>query len=140
VKFPATHAIHAIHGLPRQFEIKLEDILEVEKTGELLEIGTTLAGRKYIQEKTGLPIELINNWIEQADLLQLPGMTGKIAWLLIEAGIKTLMEIQKIDDYFVHEKLIRINETYNFSIKMPNRELLCQWQEIAKKATIILDM
>lgn len=140
VKFPATHAIHAIYGLPRQFEIKLEDILGAEKTDELLEIGATLAGRKYMQEKTGLPIELINNWIEQADLLQLPGMTGEIAWLLIEAGTKTLMEMRKIDDYVVHEKLARINETYNLSTKLPGRELLRQWQETAKKATIIFDM
>jgi hypothetical protein len=79
-------------------------------------------------------------WIEQADLLQLPGMTGEIAWLLIEAGTKTLMEMRKIDDYVVHEKLARINETYNLSTKLPGRELLRQWQETAKKATIIFDM
>jgi tetratricopeptide (TPR) repeat protein len=136
---PISHKIEVIYGLPRQFEIKLEDIIGTEKTDELFEIGASVAGRQYIHEKTGIPLDLIKNWIGQADLLQLPKMSSRLAWLLINIGVISIKEMRKIDDYIILRKLEKTNDEYKLIDGLPDRKILMQWKEIANRLPAIFE-
>lgn len=64
----------------------------VETVEQLLEAGKSAAGRKELEEKTGIPGKSILTWVNHADLFRIKGVGPQFAELLEAAGVDTVKE------------------------------------------------
>jgi predicted flap endonuclease-1-like 5' DNA nuclease len=66
------------------------------KTAEaLLEAGCKAKAREEIAAKAGIPVKLILEWVNLADLMRIEGVGEEYSDLLEEAGVDTIAELAK---------------------------------------------
>ena len=56
---------------------------------QLLELGSTSAGRMRLADETGLDDTTIKQWVHQADLMRVKGIGPELAHLLCQVGVFT---------------------------------------------------
>ena len=57
----------------------------------------TKAQRKSVAEQVGTDEKLVYSWVKQVNLWQLNGMTADMAYLLVQAGVRDVEDLAKID-------------------------------------------
>ena len=73
--------IQDIEGIGPAFSEKLE-AAGINTVEALLEQGASAAGRKAIEEKTGISGDHILTWVNHADLFRIKGVAGQFSELL----------------------------------------------------------
>ncbi len=56
---------------------------------QMLELGSTSAGRMRLADETGLDDATIKQWVHQADLMRVKGIGPELAHLLCQVGVFT---------------------------------------------------
>ena len=83
---------------------------------QLLEKGKTPAGRKALEESTGISGKLILTWVNHADLFRVNGIGPQFSELLEAAGVDTVKEFRnrvpanlqpKLEEVNAEKKLVR---------------------------------
>lgn len=64
----------------------------IETVEQLLEAGKSAAGRKELEEKTGISGKSILTWVNHADLFRIKGVGPQFAELLEASGVDTVKE------------------------------------------------
>lgn len=83
-----------IHGLgpTHQSQLASAQILDHHN---LLKFCRTRKGRRTLSEKTGLAEESLERWTVQAELMRIPGLGPKEAFLLEGLGIRSFDELKR---------------------------------------------
>lgn len=90
---------------------KMRDLLHglnIRNVSALRSEGKDAAARESLKEKIRqkqsqvkdrqkIGIQLINMWIRQVDLWRVPGMTADWAWLIAQAGVRSVEDLAKCD-------------------------------------------
>ena len=84
--------IEDIEGIGASYGAKLK-AAGVTSVEALLKIGASPAGRKQLEEKTGIKHELILEWVNHADLFRIKGVGSEYSDLLEESGVDTVAEL-----------------------------------------------
>jgi predicted flap endonuclease-1-like 5' DNA nuclease len=120
-----------IEGIGESYAEKLitAGISSVES---LLEKGASAAGRKKIEEQTGISHTLILRWVNHADLFRIEGVAGEYAELLEASGVDSVPELAQRKAENLFAKMAEVNETKKLVRKIPAESQVAKWVAQAK--------
>jgi predicted flap endonuclease-1-like 5' DNA nuclease len=121
-----------VEGIGKVYSQKLKDV-GINTTEELLDKGSTPAGRKKIEEKSGISGKLILEWVNLADLFRIKGVGEEYADLLEEAGVDTVVELGGRNPANLYAKLVEVNSAKNLVRQLPSESQVADWVAQAKK-------
>jgi predicted flap endonuclease-1-like 5' DNA nuclease len=126
-----------VEGIGEIYAQKLKDA-GIATTEALLETGATPAGRKELEETTGISGKLLLKWINRADLFRIKGVGEEYADLLEVAGVDTVPELAQRNPGNLAQKLVEINEEKNLVRRTPTPDQVKDWVEQAKQLPRVL--
>lgn len=91
----------------------------ITKVSQLLDKCATPAGRKALEEETGITDKLILKWTNHADLFRINGIGPQFAELLEAAGVDTVKELKHRVAENLQKKLEEVNAEKNLCNRVP---------------------
>lgn len=125
-----TKLIH-IEGVGEAYLGKLS-AAGVTTVESLLKQGSTPAGRKDLEKKTGIRHDLILEWVNHADLFRIQGIGEEFSDLLEEAGVDTVAELAQRNPANLHATLVNCNGEKKLVRRLPSEKQVAAWVEQAK--------
>jgi len=107
-----------VEGIGDIYAKKLKDA-GIDTVDELLEKCAKPAGRKALEEQTGISGKLILTWTHHADLMRINGVGPQFSELLEAAGVDTVKELKHRVAANLHAKLVETNEEKNLVNRVP---------------------
>ena len=97
------------------------------------EVGSSAKVREELAAKTGIPVKLILEWVNLADLMRIKGVGEEYSDLLEEAGVDTVAELanRKADNLLA--KILETNAKEKLVRRPPTMKQVQSWVEQAKK-------
>ena len=120
-----------VEGIGEAYAEKLT-VAGITTTGDLLEKGSTPAGRKEIAEQTGISGTLVLKWVNRVDLFRVKGIGEEYSDLLEAAGVDTVPELAQRNAANLYEKLVEVNAAKKLVRQLPGRAQVESWVEQAK--------
>lgn len=121
-----------IEGVGETFAGKLAEA-GVHTTDELLDKGSTPAGRKSIAEAAGLSDKQVLGWVNRVDLFRVKGVGSEYADLLEAAGVDTVPELAQRNPENLATKMTELNAEKKLVRALPTQDHVSDWIEQAKK-------
>lgn len=125
--------LEVIEGIGVVYARSLREKAGIGTVEGLLEAGATPAGRKALEEKTGIGHKLILEWVNLADLMRIKGISEEYSDLLEEAGVDTVKELRNRVPEHIHQKMAEVNEEKRLVRRVPSLSEVESWVEQAKK-------
>ena len=123
--------IQDIEGIGPAFGEKLE-AAGIKTVEALLEQGASAAGRKAIEDKTGIDGGKILTWVNHADLFRIKGVAGQFSELLEASGVDTVPELAQRNAANLTAKMGEVNTEKNLANRAPSESEVEKWIEEAK--------
>lgn len=120
-----------IEGIGPVYAQKLE-AAGVGSVEALLQQGANPAGRKKIEDATGISGALILRWVNHADLWRVDGVSEEYSDLLEAAGVDTVVELSKRVPANLLAKMTGVNAATNKVRRLPSIAQVTSWVEHAK--------
>ncbi|MCL2141291.1 MAG: DUF4332 domain-containing protein [Methanimicrococcus sp.] len=76
----------------------------------LLTKGRTQAQRYTLAKDLGKDVSVVNSWVKQADLWRVDGMTPETACLLVQVGVRHVVDLAKVDAEIAYPIMQRLGE------------------------------
>lgn len=124
-------ALLKIEGIGPAYAEKLQKA-GVKSVEALLAHGATPAGRKSLEEVTGIKHSQILEWVNHADLFRVIGVGEEYSDLLEEAGVDTVVELSKRNPANLHAALVEANNEKKLVRRLPTPSQVVAWVECAK--------
>jgi predicted flap endonuclease-1-like 5' DNA nuclease len=121
-----------VEGIGPKFATKLQKA-GIRSTDALLKNGATVAGRKALEEKSGIGHALLLEWVNLVDLYRIKGIGSEYSDLLEEAGVDTVVELAKRKAENLVEKMAEVNTKKKLVRQLPGLKLVTNWIDQAKK-------
>ena len=121
-----------IEGIGEVYSQQLAE-MGIQTTEQLLEKGSSPAGRKELVEKTGISSSLILKWVNRADLFRIKGVGEEYSDLLEIAGVDTVPELAQRNAENLYQKVVEANQEKNLVRRLPPQSAVRDWIEQAKK-------
>lgn len=110
----------------------------IVKTAQLLEKCATPAGRKALEEETGITGKLILKWANHADLFRVKGVGPQFAELLEAAGVDTVKELAHRNAENLATKMLEVNEEKHLVRRVPVAKEIQKMVDQAKELPGVL--
>ena len=91
----------------------------IETAEQLLAKCAATAGRKALEEQTGISGKLILTWTNHADLFRVKGIGPQFAELLEAAGVDTVKELAHRNAANLAAKMLEVNEEKHLVRRVP---------------------
>ena len=91
----------------------------IDTADKLLAKGAAPAGRKALEEETGISGKLILTWTNHADLYRVKGIGPQFAELLEAAGVDTVKELGHRNAANLAAKMLEVNEEKHLVRRVP---------------------
>ena len=121
-----------IAGIGKVYTEKLV-VAGIKTTEALIEAGCKAKAREEIAAKTGIPVKLILEWVNLADLMRIKGVGEEYSDLLEEAGVDTVAELANRKPENLLQKIMETNEKEKLVRRPPVLKQVQKWVEEAKK-------
>lgn len=121
-----------IEGIGPKYAEKLE-AAGISTIGQLLEKGSTPAGRTALGKATGIDGKKILDWIGMADLFRISGVGKQFAELLKVTGVDTVKELKMRNPENLCEALKNTNEAKTLTRAVPSLPQVANWIQQAKR-------
>lgn len=105
----------------------------INDTDALLEKCAKPAGRKALEEATGISGKLILKWTNHADLMRIKGVGPQFSELLEAAGVDTVKELKHRVAANLAAKLVEVNEEKNLCNRVPSEKEVQKMIDQAKE-------
>jgi predicted flap endonuclease-1-like 5' DNA nuclease len=126
-----SYSIKDLKDVPAGAAQKLAS-LGVNTTEQLLDGAGAAAGRKRIAEEIGAPVSQVLTWVNEADLMRIPGVAEGFSQLLEAAGVDTVKELAARNSENLSAKLAEVNGRLQLTGRVPTPEQVAAWIESAK--------
>lgn len=100
---------------------------------QLLEKCAAPAGRKALEEETGITGKLILKWCNHADLFRVKGVGPQFAELLEAAGVDTVKELAHRKAENLAAKMLEVNEEKHLVRRVPVAKEIQKMVDCAKE-------
>lgn len=110
----------------------------IEKVEDLLEKCAAPAGRKALEEETGISGKLILTWTNHADLMRIHGVGPQFAELLEAAGVDTVKEFRHRNAENLAAKMEEVNAEKNLVNRVPSAKELAKMIEEAAALEVVM--
>lgn len=91
----------------------------IDTAAKLLDKCAAPAGRKALEEETGITGKLILTWTNHADLFRVKGIGPQFAELLEAAGVDTVKELGHRNAANLAAKMLEVNEEKHLVRRVP---------------------
>ncbi len=109
----------------------------IKDTDNILEKCAKPAGRKALEEETGISGKLILKWANHADLMRINGVGPQFSELLEASGVDTVKELRNRVPENLHKKLVEVNDQKNLVNRVPAlaevEKMIAQAKELPPK-------
>lgn len=127
-----------VEGIGEVYSKKLIDA-GINTVEELLQKGAKPAGRKALEEATGISGKLILTWCNHADLMRINGVGPQFSELLEAAGVDTVKEFRHRVAENLQPKLEEINQKKNLVGRVPSVKEVEKMIEQAKELAPMME-
>lgn len=105
----------------------------ISSTSALLKFGAKPAGRQALAHAVGVEVDVVLEWVNLAELIQIKGIGSGYLNLLEASGINTLSTLKKQNPETLHARLKRVNGQKQFVTRLPTLEMVVDWIEQANE-------
>ena len=121
-------------------EVYAKKLIEagIETPAELLKRCASPAGRKALEQGTGISGDLILKWANHADLFRVKGIGPQFAELLEAAGVDTVKELQHRVPENLQKKLEETNEHKHTVRRVPALKEVIKMIDQAKELPAVI--
>lgn len=105
----------------------------IRSTTALLKRARTPRLRRALSDSTNIPMKLVLDWANIADLARVSGIAVDSAQLLMAAGVNTARDLARRNPETLAVRLAKANAQKSFVQLLPQEKRLCRWIEAAKK-------
>ncbi len=105
----------------------------IRSTSKLLECAATPRLRKSLSESTEIPIPLILDWANIADLTRVSGIALEYAELLVAAGVDTVRDLSRRNAANLVARMEVANRRSKYVRLLPSEKRVVRWIATAKK-------
>lgn len=133
-----TYKIIDIEGIGN---VKAKKLVEagINTVDDLLQKAKTPAGRKTLEETTGISGKSILKWTNHADLMRINGVGPQFSELLEAAGVDTVKELKHRVADNLQQKLEEINNKRNLVNRVPSVSEVQKMIDQAKELPAIME-
>ena len=125
-----------VEGIGEVYGLKLKEV-GINTVEQLLEKGCKPAGRKALEEETGISGKLILTWCNHADLMRIKGVGPQFSELLEAAGVDTVKEFRNRVPANLQPKLEEVNVQKHLVGRVPSlsevERMVAQAKELEPK-------
>lgn len=132
-----TYKIIDIEGIGNVNAKKLVEA-GINTVDDLLQKAKTPAGRKALEETTGISGKSILKWTNHADLMRINGVGPQFSELLEAAGVDTVKELKHRVADNLQQKLEEINNKRNLVNRVPSVSEVQKMIDQAKELPAIM--
>lgn len=111
----------------------------INTVDDLLQKAKTPAGRKTLEETTGISGKSILKWTNHADLMRINGVGPQFSELLEAAGVDTVKELKHRVAENLQQKLEEINNKRNLVNRVPSVSEVQKMIDQAKELPTIME-
>lgn len=133
-----TYKIIDIEGIGNVNAKKLVEA-GINTVDDLLQKAKTPAGRKALEETTGISGKSILKWTNHADLMRINGVGPQFSELLEAAGVDTVKELKHRVADNLQQKLEEINNKKNLVNRVPSVSEVQKMIDQAKELPAIME-
>jgi predicted flap endonuclease-1-like 5' DNA nuclease len=131
----ANWAIEQLPGLSEQDADQLANA-GIQTTHQLLQQGSTPAGRHQLAAQLQLHLKYVNKWVALADLARIPSVGCQYCGLLLHTGISSSSQLAQTSLDVLHRHILRF---YVANLQRrdlcPLKEELTEWIQQAQRLT-----
>lgn len=118
--------IQDIEGIDSVYADKLIGV-GITNIQTLLKKCSSLAGIEELQQTTGIEKNLIIQWVNLADLLQITGLNSEYFPLLAALGIHTIAELKNRFPETLQSQMMKINRQKQLVQTLPSLSMVRSW-------------
>jgi Domain of unknown function (DUF4332) len=104
----------------------------IKSTARLLQRASTPKLRKELAAHTNIPMSLIVDWANIADLTRVPGIALDYADLLTAAGVNTVKDLGRRNSENLVARMAEINAEQQRVDLLPSKKRVDRWIETAR--------
>lgn len=125
--------LEAVQAIGAQHAEILRQKAGITSVSSLLKVGGKPDGRRWLSDVTGIDLELIQSWVNLADMLRVKGVGVEYAHLLTEVGIAAIYQLQEETPDNLYQNLQVVNTSRRMVRRLPTVEMIADWIEQAKE-------
>lgn len=126
-----SYSIKDLKDLSESAAQKLRDA-GVATTEQLLESAGSAAGRSALAGRIGESASQVLTWVNEADLMRIPGIAEGYSQLLEASGVDTVRELATRNVENLTAKLAEVNAERHLTGRIPTTAQVSGWVEAAK--------
>jgi hypothetical protein len=127
----ASYSIAEMHAIAPFYARKLK-AAGIRSTTRLLERAATPKLRRELAEQTGIPMRLILDWANIADLTRIRGIALDYAELLFAAGVNTVKDLGRRNAATLVARMAELNRDKHKVELLPSEKRVARWIAVAK--------
>ncbi len=109
-KAPAiSHKIEKIEGIGKSLGNKIRKA-GAKTTKDLLKLSSTPTGFQQVVDATQVTKETATQWVSMASLMQVKGVDGQVAELMLASGINSLEKLATMNPQTLTEEMVKVNQ------------------------------
>lgn len=107
--------------------------LGIETTEDLLKATSTRAKVSKLAKKLGVKVEVVQEWADFCDVLQVQGIGPKVVRVLRHLHIRRLRDLAGWDPKLLTKRIAEVNEKVEILGKLPDEATVAHWISEAKR-------
>ena len=128
----ASYSIADVQAIAPFYKSKLK-AAGIRSTTKLLERASTPKLRKELASSTNIPMRLILDWANIADLTRVQGIALDYAELLFAVGVNTVRDLGRRNAETLVSRMAKINGAKAQVQVLPSEKRVARWIAAAKK-------
>ena len=112
----------------------------IRDTRTLLAQGRTIQGRQVISSRTGLPADVILQWVHFADLCRIRGVGTEYSQLLGHVGVATLRALRSSSAPGLVTALAEANDVHHLARRLPSEAEVGGWIQQAFELDAVVEL
>lgn len=121
-----TLPISKLRGVPFQARVALK-VRKVTTCSQLLSAAAAYTNREALAQSTRLPLELLTELVQRADMARVNGVGTVFGLMLEELGVLDVRALAAQDPQELHERLREYNQQERLARRSPTPEEVSDW-------------
>lgn len=111
----------------------------VHSTDSLLRKAATSKARGRLARQTGIPENLIDRWVNMADLMRVNGLGESYCHLLMAAGIHRLEDLREARPEQLHDNIEALKDYRQWVGRLPSARKIRSWINASRRIPAVLE-
>ncbi len=111
----------------------------VHSTDSLLRHASTARARGALSRQTGIPEDLIDEWVNMADLMRVNGLGESYCFLLKAAGVRRLEDLRQARADQLFRAIEGVDNYEKWVGRLPSFRRVRSWIDASRRIPMVVD-